>query len=345
MFRVRLQRLVRAARGFTLIELLVVIAIIAILIALLVPAVQKVREAAARIQCTNNLKQLALACIGYNDVYKKLPPGGYIDPRNVNVTGDWGDDRGTWLVYTLPFMEQAPLYNKAVAAAGGPLQNTYNSCGIARGIFQATKPPYMRCPSDDFQLDQPWCNYLGSMGPQCAPGGCGYDPFYQYCQPQSNGFAPNWGYDWSPDHGNSTSSSDIRGLFNRLGAIMLFPASIPDGTSNTIMLGEGLPGTHDHMTNVGWMHFNGGIAHVSTIVPLNYAVTQPIRSGTYGHCTGPEQSDRGNWDVSWGFSSRHTGGANFAFADGHVQFLTQGIDARTYNLLGCRNDGQPASPP
>src|SRR5947208_102591 len=97
---------VKSRRAFTLIELLVVIAIIAILIALLVPAVQKVREAAARIQCQNNLKNLALACHGHHDAYKYFPRGGTYGQATGILNIDCHMTQGSWLVYTLPFMDQ-----------------------------------------------------------------------------------------------------------------------------------------------------------------------------------------------------------------------------------------------
>jgi len=351
MFRIRFQRLVGAAKGFTLIELLVVIAIIAILIALLVPAVQKVREAAARMQCSNNLKQLALATISYADSNgKRLPPGGLCSGPTGPNAGAW-DDRGSWIIHTLPYMEQAPLYSKIAQAAGGPIATTYNSVSIARrdntpqspGVFTGVQLPYIRCPSDDYQIEQRWSNYVGSMGPQCAVGPCGYDPNMTYCG-RSGGVGNSWGIADSPDHGNAWGGSDIRGLFNRLGAVLMFPASIPDGTSNTIMLGEGLPAKYDHLTNVGWEHYNGGVNMVTTIVPLNYAVRKPIKTPPDSWCS-PADTYRGNWDISMGFSSRHTGGANFAFADGHVQFVSDGIDAKTFNTLGGRDDGTPVTLP
>jgi len=324
MFRFRWPR----ARGFTLIELLVVIAIIAILIGLLVPAVQKVREAAARMQCSNNLKQLALACQSYADVNgKKLPPGGYYN---------W-DSRGTWLVYTLPYMEQAPLFNKATQAAGGSLANTSNSVpqgGNAAFIQGQTTLPYGRCPSDDYTPGASVSNYVGSMGPQCAAGQCGFSPNTVYCN------QPAWGYTTSPDHGNDTNAANIRGLFNRLGATMLFPASIPDGTSNTILIGEAMPGVHDHLAINRWWDYNAGQSHCTTIIPINYVTPEKMSTNS---CTGPGGNGyyTGNWNISWGFGSRHTGGANFAFADGSVHFLQQGLDIGTYCKLGCRNDGQP----
>src|SRR5438132_13056503 len=91
--------------GFTLIELLVVIAIIAVLISLLLPAAQKVREAANRMKCANNLKQFGIACHLYHDTLKIFPPGAKTIP-----TGNWNGDKGSWLVLTLPYMEQDALF-------------------------------------------------------------------------------------------------------------------------------------------------------------------------------------------------------------------------------------------
>jgi prepilin-type processing-associated H-X9-DG protein len=305
----------------------VVIAIIAILIGLLLPAVQKVRAAAARSKCSNNLKQLALACIQYADTHGgHLPPGGYYN---------W-DERGSWLVYTLPYMEQTALYNQAQTAAKGPIETTTNSIGLAQKVFTPNNVPinlpYGRCPADDYNPQNAACNYVGSLGPQCATGPCNFNPNQQYCNGAN--FPVNAGYQTSPDHGNSINTSDIRGLFNRLGATISFPASIPDGTSNTIMIGESLPGSHDHLQQNNWWGYNDGASHCTTIIPINNLMPEQVNGSS---C----MTRADNWDISWGFRSRHDGGTNFAFADGSVQFISQSIDHRTYQLLGCRNDGQP----
>jgi prepilin-type N-terminal cleavage/methylation domain-containing protein/prepilin-type processing-associated H-X9-DG protein len=324
-------------RGFTLIELLVVIAIIAILIGLLLPAVQKVREAAARMKCQNNLKQFGLAIHNYQDTNNKLPPGGYYN---------W-DERGTWLIYTLPYMEQTALYKNIAAAPGNngavdtvpdSVKNAYNN-PTWPGVFTNVFLPYLRCPSDgQYDAKAQVTNYVGSLGPQCIPGPSGgtCDPYATYCNGNAQLPAPGWGYSTSPDHGNTISTQDLRGLFNRLGATITF-ASIPDGLSNTIMIGESLPGSHDHLVNP-WWGYNWGPSHCGTIIPINFLM--PEKVGTTP--TGGQAcwTATNNWSTSWGFKSYHTNGANFVFADGSVHFIAQSIDHRTYQLLGCRNDGQ-----
>jgi len=324
----------RRTRGFTLIELLVVIAIIAILIGLLLPAVQKVREAAARMSCQNNLKQFGLAQHTFNDSRGKLPPGGWAgrDASN-NWNGDWNDDRGTWIVYSLPYIEQDALY-KLVPN----LESTYNSAGTMRGMaaFKSARPKIFRCPSDDYEIaggtNGGYCSYAGSMGPQCADGGCGGNDY----QPNCN--QPGIGIPSSPDHGNTVGSGDMRGCYNRLGSVVNL-VSIKDGTSNTIMIGETLPQFHDHFSEGSWANYNGGAAHITTIIPINRTISKTIRTGACSQDNGLWR-DR-NWNWSWGFRSNHSGGANFVFADGSVKFLSQSIDMRTYVLLGCRDDGQP----
>lgn len=340
----------RRGSGFTLIELLVVIAIIAILIGLLLPAVQKIREAARRMQCSNNLKQIGLALHNYHDTNGQFPPGGVMGWGSGNVPdwGDWGSDHGTWMVYSLPYIEQDNLYRQI-----NPRPTSYyNSVGewlrvVARANDTRAIPNQYavktyRCPSDDFDPKQPVFNYIGSMGPQCAIGPCGYDPFQTWCNPENTGVGggvAGMGYRWSPDHGNTINSDELRGIFNRAGATVNM-AMVKDGLSNTIVVGETLVNTHDHISNWnGWMHFNGGAAHASTIVPINYKIDPAA-----GWCS-PADRFKGNWNVSWGFRSNHSGGANFLFGDGAVRFIRDTIDHRTYQLLGARADGMAVNIP
>lgn len=124
-------------------------------------------------------------------------------------------------------------------------------------------------------------------------------------------------------------------MFNRWGAPITM-AMVTDGLSNTILVGESLPKHHDHLQGNDWWYFNGGASHCSTIVPIN----QPSDGA---NCCDGKRYCPSNWSTSWGFKSNHSGGANFLFGDGSVHFLKQSIDMRTYQLLGCRDDGQAAT--
>ena len=138
-------------------------------------------------------------------------------------------------------------------------------------------------------------------------------------------------------HGNTFDATQIRGMFGRMGPKITL-AMVTDGLSNTIAFGESLPSMHDHLGQNAWWYFNGGNTLTGTVMPIN------ARSdGT--SCADSVRSKPDAWNVSFGFKSRHTGGANFLRGDGTVTFISQTIDHRTYQLLGCRNDGQVANIP
>jgi len=334
----------RRGGAFTLIELLVVIAIIAILIGLLLPAVQKVREAAARTKCSNNLNQFAKAIHDYHGIYNLIPPSG----------NNWSNDTGSWLVQTLPQMEQGPMgkafnprygtgYQAGVTPGPDIRTNYINNTGKDPWADPKPKLPYGLCPSDGTPYNPASVSYVGSLGPQCAAGNCGFDPNAGWCRPESSGLGGGFagmGYTNSPDHGNTVDPNTLRGVFNRLGCRVPFSA-VTDGLSNTIFVGETLSSMHDHLASGAWFDYNQGAAHCTTIVPINGPPTGPN-----GQCGSGQAIQRwDNWNMSWGFRSNHSGGANFLFGDGSVRFVNQNIDMRTYQLLGCRNDGQSVQLP
>jgi type II secretory pathway pseudopilin PulG len=334
----------------------VVIAIIGILIALLVPAVQKVREAAARTQCQNNLKQLALACLNYEAARKEFPRGNA-------TTGNFPNGGNTsWMFQALEYTEQQGLFNQV--AATGSLANA-----VTAGVLPK-KTPLSRCPADNFDLnDGRLFNYVGCTGPQCnnPSGGCN-SPFQLYCNGQvssgSNvppaltpptypGYGPSWTW------GDSADPAVIRGMFCRGGARIRM-AMVTDGTSNTLLLGETLPEFCEFQRynsttgqDPGWAGGNS-VAQGQTIQPINWQIDR-VPSGapppaswsnSCASCT-PAVNPSGNtdrcmwnWSVTWGFRSNHSSGANFARTDGSVHFVSQGIDHQTYQYLGCRNDNQ-----
>jgi prepilin-type processing-associated H-X9-DG protein len=246
-----------------LIELLVVIAIIAILIGLLVPAVQKVRAAAARTQCQNNLKQIGLGMHMYQDSYKKLPTG-WVTSTAVQPNPGW-----SWSVLILPFVEQAPLYNSI-----NPDVRTPGAAPAANAVLQTSLPIFL-CPSDNTQPLNP---NLGNYG------------MANYVVNREV---------TGPNAANLPAPMTVQG--------------IRDGSSNTILVGE-----RDIMTNIG------------AIWGVRGSTTAAFE-GRPGAGISPQPAPGTTWNTGnnqrLAFSSQHTGGANFLFADGSVHFLSNSIDA------------------
>jgi prepilin-type N-terminal cleavage/methylation domain-containing protein len=226
--------------GFTLIELLVVIAIIAILIGLLLPAVQKVREAAARMKCQNNLKQLGLACHNYHDSFGFLPTAGSADGKPLS-SGPWPDaGEGTnWSVHILPFIEQANMYNRVTfhgdsGWTNDPTQagsSAVNNVTLSAGIVI----PMYRCPSDPHPpligngsnvpggLQVTRNSYVAIAGAVNNLDGSG-----QFRETRNTD-----GSSWSHQWGITAWGGIIVPGFSR---VMM--SSIPDGLSNTMMISE-----------------------------------------------------------------------------------------------------------
>ena len=294
---VKVARLVWRDKAFTLIELLVVIAIIAILIGLLLPAVQKVREAAARLTCSNNLKQLSLATIDYADSHQEqLPPANGYEPYDNGAQNQPGQVYGTQFVHILPYIEQNNLltasYNGTIYAINIP----------DNGGRQRIKN-YV-CPSD------PSVGYAATVGwGDPAPnnnwgqGDCSYA-----CNFQVFGLPlPNW----------------------QCGAT--YPASISDGTSNTIFYAEKYAGCGSSSPS-GNLWAWGWDPNASPV----YAVG----------VTGPQnwQQQPSPWQTNCNptlASSPHTSGMNVALGDGSVRFLSSGMSANTFWLATTPDDGAP----
>jgi prepilin-type N-terminal cleavage/methylation domain-containing protein/prepilin-type processing-associated H-X9-DG protein len=348
-------------KAFTLIELLVVIAIIAVLVGLLLPAVQKVREAANRLKCQNNLKQLALACQMYNDANGALPQGT-------------AGARGSWIFFTLPFMEQQdlyrqvrslPAYDTATFNMNKAVCDPNTNPSIPNGF--PVKLPFGRCPSDDWDPEnRGYCNYQGVQGPQCNSGPCGADIFQLYCNGQTDGkddvppdlVPPTFvGYNASWSFSDTKDAGYVRGMFGRgapgpdgqgdpVGGPRLRLTDAIDGLSNTILLAETKAGETEYMRfgqPSGWAGYTAA-SQVQTIQPINW----PIDTTDLSWCGSASQNPTHNiwnWHVTWGAKSNHPSGANFAFVDGSVHFLNEDISHKTYQYLGCRNDGQSVSLP
>jgi prepilin-type N-terminal cleavage/methylation domain-containing protein/prepilin-type processing-associated H-X9-DG protein len=290
--------------AFTLIELLVVIAIFGVLLGLLLPAVQKAREAANRVSCANNLKQLALAAHNYHDSHKVFPPG------YLRAPGPWLEVRVVTLhVALLPFIEQDGLERRWDYARYGNNLGPYPTATASQVIGLAL------CPSDDLPRPAVDRNDMGT-----SPRHWGL-----------TSYGGNAGI-------RATGGETKDGIFFQGSAVRL--ADVTDGTSHTLLFGERChqDSNYDRLcprdpvgTNGWWAYAGPADVLLSAAVPLNYHVP-----ATAASC------DEVKADRLCAFGSRHPGGANFALVDGSVHFLPNSIPLTTLQSLSTRAGGEVA---
>jgi prepilin-type N-terminal cleavage/methylation domain-containing protein/prepilin-type processing-associated H-X9-DG protein len=307
----------RSRHGFTLIELLVVIAIIAVLIGLLLPAVQKVREAAARIQCANNLKQLGLAYHNYAGVYKNsFPPAMLTDPTK---TVGWG-------IFLLPFIEQDNLYNKY--NFGAPFFFSNPAFGIDNQSVANTQLKLYICPSVPTRTG-PYSYTFNFPG---------FPSFSWQAYPAD--YTPVAGVSQSLAQYLTLTTTKLDGALQRDKGTPI--ASLTDGTSNTILLAEIAgknelyrAGTDTGTTLSGFFGGEGGWADATSSGSSLWGSTGDgtVTPGTCGI----------NCSNDYGFYAFHSGGANVLLADGSVRFLAANTDIRTLCALVTRAGGEVAT--
>jgi prepilin-type N-terminal cleavage/methylation domain-containing protein/prepilin-type processing-associated H-X9-DG protein len=325
--------------GFTLVELLVVITIIGILIALLLPAVQAAREAARRAQCSNNLKQMALACLTHEQANGFLPTGGW----------DWqwaGDpDRGFgrkqpggWHFNILPFMGLDNLHDMSLGqnyaaavhmaetpintficptrrtAIGYPFVNEGSGAGANASFYLFPARPAVMGRSD----------YAGNGGDLCG-GGATIPNTYA----TADGMTEN---DWNPA---GVRPNGV--IYQRSQCAM---ADITDGASNTFLIGERNCDPDCYYNGVDYADDQGWIEGYDWDTNRFVLDSLTVAPGSYL----PPLQDTPGYSYGHGFGSAHANSCNMAFCDGSVQAINYTIDPNIFHLLGSRNDDEPVDP-
>jgi prepilin-type N-terminal cleavage/methylation domain-containing protein/prepilin-type processing-associated H-X9-DG protein len=365
-------------RGFTLIELLVVIAIIAVLIALLLPAVQAAREAARRIQCTNNLKQFGLGIANYESSNNSLPVGAVYGvngmsgmPGAICSSPGFGHNcqNTPWFVLMLPYFEQGSLYNAFNATVGmeGPGLQGF----VINSTIFTTRLASFQCPSDI-------PNVFNFSAINAATGGA--VPAFPWSASKGN-YGVCWGNtdygQWSPAGAYPTlyRASAFGSNQSLSGPQLVKISSFTDGLSNTQVAGEILQGAPDDIRGTIWVQNPGAGCYMTRFTPNGYQDTLPILNsiaapaynnydnlptfGSSGQGTSPpspgslcdsqpvqmlgcnNQGSEGNEYV--GTRSRHPGGVNTLFGDGSVHFMKSSVSAVTWVALGSINGGEVIS--
>lgn len=352
-------------RAFTLVELLVVIAIIGILVGLLLPAVQAAREAARRMQCSNNVKQISLAMLNYESAYQRFPAGntawfptnvlptpasrgnrnmnGNIDTRNGWYNGMW-----SWSAFTLPFIEGTALYNSLdfkerpfTSERGDTWFNEYgpdpgNSMtpdpqfpGTVVNQFGSTHAPsYFRCPSVPTIGDE------GHVKDYAMNAGMGPYPRNR-ADAVAQAFVGTRQSSCCAERAHTGSGMGNKNFYARMG-------SVSDGTSNTFMILEqahAIP-NWQHSTNpFFWVNHNSQGLAQAVQYGRNYPPNPDPFNDFFTHRTGT--TGRPGWGLagraSWGY---HQGGVVVGMVDGSVQFISDSIALPPWRRLHSRDDGQ-----
>ncbi|EAQ77614.1 DUF1559 domain-containing protein [Blastopirellula marina] len=304
----------RRRSAFTLVELLVVIAIIGVLIALLLPAVQQAREAARRIQCANNLKQLGLAMHNYHDTFQSFPYGQFNNQQLDDVTEQ--PNRATWFVATLPFVEQSAIYDAIKGSMGTTPANEWDETSrktVLSAFVCPSDPHGGKVGTDGFQG-----NYLGNAGVEALS--------------QEEAAI------------SATDNTGMNGLFFVKSHIHF--KDITDGTSNTLMFGEIRQSPQENCTigNYwnGWgmeTMFCAVFSKINTssmdFVPFGAGANNPWR---------PTQEMPASAFTAYHLRSAHVGGVMATRADASVSFLPNTLSGQVYKDLLNRGDGSVVPP-
>jgi prepilin-type N-terminal cleavage/methylation domain-containing protein/prepilin-type processing-associated H-X9-DG protein len=315
-------------RGFTLIELLVVIGIIAVLMSILLPAVQSAREAARRSQCVCNLKQVSLAIHGYHDTHGVLPPGKK------------GCCWGTWLVYTLPYLEQKPLYNAwnsfgtNVAGAPSNYDLDLRYFGVANQTVTSTFISTYLCPTD--QTNTPITATTNGKTYACT----------------SQNYAVNFGNtvviqtDFQDIRFGGAPFVDIgspNGDHDQTGRATVGFNTFADGLSNTMLASEVVVGQGQDLRGFSWWGdaatFEAFLAPNSSFPDVMFSPFYCINQPPNPPCIGTTTALPDNY----GARSRHPGGLNVAMGDGSVRFVKNSVDIRTWRAMSTTRGGELAS--